>query len=140
MKKMKIHTRCSLYIVTFCCVLNLAASHPSVACSYQYADYRDDAPDSPCSEENNDPVMYNFVECSYSATLAPFFCRTTTASVDCTGYTSPLTGTEATCNAYVNTMAGWCVNGVCNYNVVMVAQSDWFQDRPMMTTVECSGG
>jgi hypothetical protein len=138
---MKTYNTRSARIMSFCCILALMASfYGSAACTYRYADYRQDAPAGPCDAANNDPEMANFIECSYEASLAPFFCRPTTAFTDCTEYIDPVTGTPAVCSAYVNTMAGWCVDGTCNYFSVVLAQSDWFQDRPMVTTVDCTGG
>jgi hypothetical protein len=140
MKITKTYTAASAFgfVVSCCCVLAVMASlHRSAACAGKYADSRQDEPQGPCSEEFNDPKLFDFIECSYQASTAAFFCRNTTAAVDCTGYINPITGTVAVCSAYFVTMAGWCVAGTCSYSSVVNADAEWHTDWYLKTTVNC---
>jgi hypothetical protein len=81
-----------------------------------YASNREDAPLNSCSSANNTSTGNS--SCTYEFSTVPIFCRATTADTECySPAINSLTGQPTYYQCIVWTQTGWCVDGVCNYNV-----------------------
>lgn len=134
---MKIHQVLKIGIVV---VLSIGSSELSaIDCGGSYASHTSCPPSSPagnaCSSSNNTSTG-DQADCEYYTTTAAAYCCNTTAFTTC-DQEMGVDGKPVSISLLFTEVAGWCVQGQCNYNTTITVSSVWTQGNAVYQTDTC---
>jgi hypothetical protein len=135
MKTRNIHTsRRAILTMLACVVLGVGILRALADCN-KYADKQNDPPQGDCDPDNNYPYPDgNWLDCGYQASTVNLWCRPIAENIACVPDWNPY-NQPTKFSGYVQELAGWCINGVCNYSAVYNPQTETVTDWTVYTSV-----